>query len=253
MAQFTKPATTTASPIWTKKATRAVRPDALTFLGQREKKTLALLASVAALSACTGERPSGFAATLPPPPPVEQIIEPANGAIFSTYAGYSPLHYGQRASRVGDLVTVVLTENTRSSKDTSGSSDRDGSINITPPSIGPFSFDPGNLNSGATASFSGSGDASQNNSLNGTITVTIAEVLPNGVARVRGEKLMTFSQGDEWVQLAGLVRLNDIGQDNRVPSTRLADARITYSGNGHMQRASRPGWLARFFNVVSPF
>lgn len=253
MAQFQKPNARMPGSFRENRGYRAIRPDALRGLGLGEKKTLALLAAVAALSACTGERPTGFAATLPPPPPVEQIIEPANGAIFSTYAGYSPLHYGQRASRVGDLVTVVLTERTQSSKDTSASSDRDGGIDIAPPSIGPFSFDPGNINSGASTSFSGAGDASQTNALNGTITVTIAEVLPNGVARIRGEKLMTFSQGDEWIQLAGLVRLNDISQDNRVSSTRLADARITYSGNGHFQRASRPGWLARFFNVVSPF
>jgi len=209
--------------------------------------------TLATLSACTTQRPTGFTATLPPPPPVEQIIEPANGAIFSTYAGYSPLHYGQRAARVGDLVTVVLTERTQSAKDTSASSDRDGSFDITPPSLGPFSFDPGNLNSGSSASFSGSGDASQTNSLSGTITVTISEVLPNGIARVRGEKLMNLSQGEEWIQLAGLVRLNDIDADNRIASTRIADARISYSGNGHFQRASRPGWLARFFNMVSPF
>ena len=206
-----------------------------------------------ALAACTTQRPAGFAAPLPAPPPVDQIIAPANGAMVSTYAGYAPLHLGQRANRVGDLVTVVLSERTQSAKDTSASSDREGSFDITPPSIGPFSFNPGNLNSGAGTSFSGAGDASQTNSLNGTITVTIAEILPNGVARVRGEKLMNLSQGEEWIQLAGLVRLNDISADNSIASTRIADARISYSGSGHFQRASRPGWLAQFFNQVSPF
>jgi len=211
------------------------------------------LACVAALSACSSKRPDGFAAALPAPPPVEAIIEPANGAIYSTYTGYAPLHYGQRASRVGDLVTVVLTERTRSSKSTNASSARDGSFDITPPSVGPFSFDPGNLNSGSSSSFNGSGDASQTNSLNGQITVTIAEVMPGGVARIRGEKLMTLSQGEEWIQLSGLVRLVDIDADNRISSTRVADARIRYAGNGHIQRSSRPGWLSQFFNMVSPF
>ena len=205
------------------------------------------------VSGCATSRPGGFSATYAPPPPVEQIVAPADGAIFSSYAGYAPLHYGQRAARVGDLVTVVLTERTQSSKDTSASSDRQGSINITPPALGPFSFDPGNLNSGASGSFSGGGDASQTNSLSGTITVTIAEVMPNGVARIRGEKLMNFSQGEEWVQLAGLIRLADVDADNRISSSRVADAQIAYSGSGHFQRASRPGWLSQFFTMVSPF
>ena len=190
------------------------------------KIALSALCCAFMVSGCATSRPSGFSATLAPPPPVEQIVAPANGAIFSTYAGYAPLHYGQRAARVGDLVTVVLTERTQSTKDTSASSDRQGSIDISPPAIGPFSFDPGNINSGASGSFSGGGDASQTNSLTGTITVTIAEVMPNGVARIRGEKLMNFSQGEEWIQLAGLIRLADVDADNRIASSRVADARI---------------------------
>jgi flagellar L-ring protein precursor FlgH len=55
------------------------------------------------------------------------------------------------------------------------------------------------------------------------------------------------------VQLSGIVRLADIDQDNRVPSIRVADARIAYSGAGAVQRSGRPGWLSRFFSVVTPF
>ena len=51
----------------------------------------------------------------------------------------------------------------------------------------------------------------------------------------------------------GIVRLADIDQDNRVPSIRVADARIAYSGAGAVQRSGRPGWLSRFFSVVTPF
>lgn len=64
---------------------------------------------------------------------------------------------------------------------------------------------------------------------------------------------MSLSQGKEWVQFAGIVRLADIGSDNRVLSTQVADARIIYSGQGAIQQASKPGWLSRFFNFVSPF
>lgn len=207
--------------------------------------------ALVAVSACTSERPTGFAATLPPPPPAAPVQ--ANGAIYQAASGYAPLHFGQRAHRVGDLVTVVLAERTTTTKSASSSTDRSGSFSLTPPSVGPLSFDPGNLNSGSTSSFNGQGDASQTSSLRGDISVTIAEVRPNGTALVRGEKLMQFSQGEEWIQLSGIIRLADIDRDNRIASPRLADASITYGGKGAVQRASREGWLSRFFNLIAPF
>lgn len=215
-------------------------------------KTALCAALALALAACGGaDRPTGFAATLPPPP--QTAPAPADGAIFSTSAGYAPLHFGQRAHKVGDLVTVVLLERTSTSKSTSAATARDGSISLTPPSAGPFSFNPNVLNSGGSSSFNGGGDASQTSTLRGDLTVTIAEVRPNGTALVRGEKVMQFSQGEEWVQLSGIIRLADIDQDNRIASPRIADAQITYAGKGSIQRASREGWLSRFFNILTPF
>ena len=215
------------------------------------RQTAASAALVLALAACTTEKPAGFAATLPPPPPAAPAQ--ATGSIFNASTGYAPLHYGQRAHRVGDLVTVVLTERTTTSKSADSSQARDGSIALRPPSVGPFAFDPNVLNSGGSSSFNGGGDASQTSSLRGDLTVTIAEVRPNGTALVKGEKLMQFSQGEEWVQLSGIIRLADVDQDNRILSPRVADAQITYAGKGAVQRASREGWLSRFFNIVTPF
>ncbi|MCJ7420377.1 flagellar basal body L-ring protein FlgH [Sphingomicrobium astaxanthinifaciens] len=212
-----------------------------------------LCAAMGALivSGCGAKRSAEYAPTLPPP--VYATSSPANGAIFQADAGYAPLYHGERARRVGDLLTIVLVERVRSSKSTSSSTSRDGSIDVAPPAVGPFSFNPDSLNSGSGSSFTGQGSADQSSSLRGDITVTIAEVRPNGTAFVRGEKLMQLSQGEEWVQVSGIVRFADIDQDNRIASTRLADARIVYSGRGSVQQASRSGWLLRFFNVVSPF
>jgi len=213
---------------------------------------LAAATVLLALCACGAEqRPAGFAAALPPPPPAPPAQ--ADGAIYQPVSGYAPLYYGQRASRVGDLVTVVLVERTQASKSASGKTARDGGFSLTPPSAGPLSFDPAVLNSSGSSSFNGKGDAAQASKLSGDLTVTIAEVRPNGTALIRGEKVMQLSQGEEWVQLSGIVRLADIDQNNRIASPRIADARITYAGKGAVQRASREGWLSRFFNLVAPF
>lgn len=211
----------------------------------------ALLCATALLAACgADERPAGYAPVLPPAPIAEVV--PASGSIFQA-SGYAPLYMGARARQVGDIVTVVLTERTVTSKSVQASTDREGGISLSPPTAGPFSFNGAALNSSAGASFNGSGDAAQSSSLRGDITVTIAEVRPNGTALIVGEKVMQLSQGDEWIQLSGIIRLADIDPDNRIASPRIADAQIAYAGKGAIQKASRPGWLSRFFNTVSPF
>lgn len=178
----------------------------------------------------------------------------ADGAIFSASSGYAPLTSGSRAATVGDILTIALVERTQAAKQNSAAVDREGSIGISPPATGILDLiKPTDLNMGGDQSFNGGGQASQSNRLSGEISVTIAEVYPNGTMLVRGEKLVTLNRGDEYIRIAGLVRAQDIGPDNRIVSTRVADARITYSGRGELARASRQGWLQRFFSSVSPF
>jgi flagellar L-ring protein precursor FlgH len=86
------------------------------------------------------------------------------------------------------------------------------------------------------------------------VTVTVAQVLPNGNLVVQGEKWITINHGDEFIRIRGIVRPMDIGPDNSVPSTKVADAQILYSGKGSMARAQRPGWLTEFFlSPLMPF
>ena len=177
---------------------------------------------------------------------------PANGAIFQ--GSFTPLTSGSRASQPGDIITIDLIERTIAQKSNSATTGRDGSIGLTPPTTGPLSFfSSTDINAGGTQSFKGQGNAAQSNQLSGQMSVTVAEVYPNGTMLVRGEKLLTLNRGDEHVQFSGIVRLADISPDNRIPSTRVADARILYTGKGEIARASRQGWLQRFFSIISPF
>ena len=64
---------------------------------------------------------------------------------------------------------------------------------------------------------------------------------------------LTLNRGDERVQISGIVRAIDISPDNRILSTRVANAHIRYVGKGEIARASRQGWLQRFFSIISPF
>jgi flagellar L-ring protein precursor FlgH len=84
--------------------------------------------------------------------------------------------------------------------------------------------------------------------LTGQITVTVAQRLSNGALIVRGEKWLTINQGEELVRISGIVRAQDIGNDNIVPSSRVADARIEYVGKGTLADSNTRGWLSRFFD-----
>ena len=222
------------------------------------KRIIGLVAALAALggvasplAARTKVRPEDtvFRATTP----TSVVVVPANGAIFQG-GGYAPLTSGARASQPGDIITIVLVERTSATKSNSATTGRDGGIGLTPPTTGPLSlFKPTDIGAAGTQSFKGKGDAAQSNALSGELSVTVAAVYPNGTMLVSGEKQLTLNRGDERVQFSGLVRSTDISPDNRVFSTRVADARILYVGRGEIARASKQGWLQRFFSKVSPF
>ena len=236
-----------------------------------EGRILGVLAAPFLLAACLagGDKGPQAGFTAPPPPGMAQSValqgDPASapvaapqqvsaGAIFQSANGYSGLVTGTRARALGDMVTIILTESVTTSKSTTGQTSREGSFSVTPPTRGPLDFlNPEALKAAAEGSFTGGGTAAQQSRLNGAVAVTIAAIYPNGTAEVVGEKQMKLSQGDEWVQFAGRIRLVDIDGDNRLASSQVANARIIYSGKGAVQQASRPGWLSRFFNTISPF
>ncbi len=178
----------------------------------------------------------------------------ANGAIFQVTSGYSALTSGTRASQKGDIITILLVERTRASKSNSASKDRNGGFSLTPPTTGLFSlFSPSDASASGSQNFSGTGSADQSNSLQGQISVTVAESYPNGTMLVRGQKLTSLNRGDEHTQFSGLIRAIDVSPDNTIPSTKVADARIVYGGSGEIASASKQGWLQKFFSFISPF
>ena len=216
----------------------------------------------------------------PPPKPDDPYYAPVlprtplpaaqnSGAIYQP--GFETNLYDDRkAYRVGDIITITLSERTQASKKAGSSMSKDssaklgltslfgGGVSIDNPStsLNPLKAEDLSLDVGysGTRDTDGESDANQSNSLTGSITVTVAEVLPHGILAVRGAKWMTLNTGDELVRIAGLVRADDIATDNTVSSTRIANARITYSGTGAFADASQPGWFDRFFmNPLFPF
>lgn len=183
-----------------------------------------------------------------------QQPRPVNGSIFNAATNID-IYSDGRAHRVGDIITIVLSEKTQSSKSAKTTADKSSALSLPQPTIlgnalsvfgAPISASSGT----STNEFDGEGKSNMSNSLSGDITVTVHEVLPNGVLAVRGEKWLQLNQGDEYIQISGLVRPQDIASDNTISSTKLADARIGYSGTGGVHDSNRMGWLSKFF--ISP-
>ncbi|RMH45289.1 MAG: flagellar basal body L-ring protein FlgH [Gammaproteobacteria bacterium] len=178
---------------------------------------------------------------------------PSPGAIYNPATAKFLLD-DSKARRVGDILLVKLTEATDASKNADTSLKKEDEVSLTNPTL--FGRTPSALNGDYSLGldiapkrkFKGESDSKQSNKLQGTITVTVVNVLPNGYLEVRGEKWLTLNQGREYIRLSGIVRPEDIGADNSVLSTRVANANIEYSGTGPLAETNRQGWLSRFFS-----
>jgi flagellar L-ring protein FlgH len=188
------------------------------------------------------------------PPPVART----DGAIYQAGQEMS-LFADLKARRVGDVLTIVLNENTNASKSATTKTTKTSAVADTGPTIFGRSITHNGVPvldttlSGAN-SFDGEGSATQGNTLVGSLTVTVVDVQANGNLVVQGDKSLKLNQGDEFIHIAGVVRPADIGTNNIVTSDKIADAHISYSGKGVIANSNRMGWLTRFFNsVFSPF
>lgn len=174
------------------------------------------------------------------------------GAIYREGSGGLALFQDRKAHHPGDLLTITLVERTTgtssSTTTTSKSSETDmgiGSLFGAPITL--KGRDLGTVSASGDRSFNGSGQSAQSNRLDGSVTVTVVQRLANGNLVVRGDKLIRINQSDEIVQIMGIVRAADIGPDNTVPSSRVADVRIAYGGRGAVAKSNVMGWMSRFF------
>ena len=236
-------------------------------------KALATACALLALSGCASivgdVRPfepvqtTAQAPAMPVPAAAAPSAGDGGGSIFANaQAGGGNGQRGMRlfqdskARELGDLLTIVLIENTRAKTNAKTAVTKDAGIGMAAPTIfGQNVTYNGNpilqAEIEGTRDFAGAGDSAQSNQLAGNITVTVVEQLGNGNLRVAGEKRVRLNQGDELVQVQGIVRVADIGPDNRITSDRVGDARIVYGGRGTLARSNAMGWLGRFFNSAA--
>ena len=187
------------------------------------------------------------------PPPVAVEYAPQPGAIYHEGSStHLDLFGDRRAHDVGDIVTIVLQETTSASTTASTKTSKKSDEDTGNPKIAGKNFHLGPLNLLNTKitgnrGFNGSGNSNQSNNLNGRLAATVVKRLANGNLVIRGDKTLLLNQGNESVQLDGIIREADIAADNTVSSSLVADARISYNGRGPLANSNKMGFLSRFF------
>jgi flagellar L-ring protein precursor FlgH len=152
-----------------------------------------------------------------------------------------------KAYRPGDVLTVQVMENsTASSSADTGTRRGNGLRAELSHGKGPVSQVAASVN----GDFDGGGRTQRTSRLLATVTVTVRDVLPGGQLRVAGTQAIRVNEELQQVTLEGLVRPNDISDGNVVSSTRIADARITYVGEGDVSERARRSWWRRLLDTV---
>ena len=184
----------------------------------------------------------------------------AGGSIYASRGGGNGsglrLFQDNKAREVGDLLTSVLVERTSSTSRAKTAVSKKSGLSMGAPVLAgvPVTYKGQSILKAeieAGRDFNGSGDSTQSNRLDGEVTVTVLKELGNGNLLVSGQKQVRLNQGDELVQVQGIVRTADIGPDNRIPSDRVGNAQIVYGGRGTLARSNAMGWLGRFFNSAA--
>ncbi|MFZ4700680.1 MAG: flagellar basal body L-ring protein FlgH, partial [Candidatus Methylumidiphilus sp.] len=210
-----------------------------------------------ALAACTVTPSSVINQT--PPNPRAMSLPPANGSIYQA-GSFRPLFANVVGRNVGDVITVILNENTKAGKQDTNSSSKSGSFKGAVTGSGGYPFIPfiGNSSAGGSATtdskLSDAGAETASNNFNGSITVQVIDVQPNGNLVVSGEKQVSLDRGVEYIRFSGVVFPYQITPNNQVLSSQVADVRVEYRSSSRLDFAAVMSSFSRFFQIIAlPF
>lgn len=245
----------------------------------RRSLLLVLAVTLGVITGCSAHR-RGLPEPLPPNimpqaevlPPVEP--PPLPGSLWTS--GRGSLFTDHRARLVGDIVTIKITETAKASKSAKTGLSKKNSLKFGIPSL--FGLEAAadarkdrvtaanaagaaaiglDLSSILAASsekdFSGDGSTERSGTLQATLTAVVTRVLPSGNFFIEGRRRINLNEENQYLLLTGIIRPEDIAPDNTVPSSMIADASISYYGEGGIADQQKQGWLATLVDKVWPF
>ncbi len=194
-----------------------------------------------------------------PPENMESKPETTPGSLFT---GNDNLFSDAKAFQVGDILTIKVVEDIKGSGSASSKTNRKTSmdININRPKVLGKSRPSGNnkdplfgFSTSPSVDFTGKGSTERNAKLIATISARVVKVYPNGNLYIVGKKIIKINDDVQILKIAGIVKPTDIGTDNTILSSKIADMYVEYNGKGYMAENQKPGWLSRFLLKILPF
>lgn len=169
----------------------------------------------------------------------------------------------KRSVRVGDLVTVIIQESASATRNAETDASRNSNITLgvnafagamkalaaANPSINPEKL----IEAMSKTEFKGKGSTQSSGKIFATLTTRIKKILSNGDLYIEGSKVVMINEEESHLYISGVIRPADIEADNIVLSSTIADAQVEYTGRGPIADKQKPGWFARFLDLISPF
>ncbi len=197
---------------------------------------------------------------MPMPPPSLAIQQP--NSLWQT--GARAFFRDQRAQRVGDILTVVVTiddqaqlqnetKRSRQNSDTAGLTNFFGFEshlhNLLPKAVDPTSL----VDANSDSSNDGKGSIDRQEQISLRVAATIVQVLPNGNLVLSGKQQVSVNYDLRQLSISGIIRPQDIAADNTVTYDQIAEARIEYGGRGQVQDVQQPRYGDQIFDILMPF
>ncbi|HOV85489.1 MAG TPA: flagellar basal body L-ring protein FlgH [Syntrophobacteraceae bacterium] len=203
-----------------------------------------------------------------PPPTPGDAPEAPTGSLWAA-GGSGSLFQDLKARKVGDIVTITVSEEAKGSKEATtkalrskdlsgtftfggagltsgGGTGAAGGGGVPGATFGPYS---GQFGTGFTAA----GATTRSDSMTAYMTATVVDVLPGGNLLIRGSRWTKVNDEMQQIVLEGIIRPNDITRHNTVLSQNIAEAKIFFVGKGPVTQHQKPGWAFQLLDLISPF
>ena len=215
------------------------------------------------LSACTTNYPTQIVKI---PEPIEEIKTPQKpqhspGSLWTN--GSESIFADHKARNVGDILSVLISEKSSATKEATTTTGRTSSFNAGISNLFGLenysklknsNVDLANLvNTNFTNSFDGNGKISRAGDFTAQLSAQVIGVYPNGNLKIRGGKEVMLNNEIQIIYLTGIVRPADITAANTIESSKILNARISYTGRGIISDKQKPGWLTRTLDNIWPF
>jgi flagellar L-ring protein FlgH len=209
-----------------------------------------------------GAKQANVTMPMPSPMPVERqansLWRPGARAFFKD----------QRATQIGDILTVTiniadtasLSNSTTRTRSNSESADTTNLLGLERkiweriPGNNNATLDPASLVAlGSQSNSAGTGQITRTDTITLRVAAVVTQVLPNGNLVVQGTQEVRVNFETRVLQIAGVIRPQDIQSDNQIPYDRIAEARIAYGGRGQMTDVQQPRWGQQIYDILFPF